>query len=402
MNKRIAYILTTYPCGSETFIRNEVSQLKEKGLDIVIFAAKTDGRCEVIPGIDVYYRPGLFSFKAFQAALSFLVSRPLAFCRVILSILIYVFHHPYEGLSLAKNLSSICYFSALFQKLGLSHVHAGFMNWPARIGYVLSKALNCSYSLAVHARDGYVEGGAIGLKVENAEFVLCCTQTMASHVVSKVKLSAQQKIHTIYHGVSIEQSSQIHSASCQVPTLIAIGRFVKKKGLGCLLSAFGEVIKECSSDVHLVLVGDGSERRRLEDYVKKLDIEKNVSFAGWLNHEQTLLKLSQSALLVVPSVVSDDKDRDGIPNVILEAFMLKVPVIASGLESIKEAVVDGHSGLLVEPGNILQLKNAIVQLLKDQSLRRRIVENAWENCNKQFNSLTNIEKVYPLFCMLNL
>jgi glycosyltransferase involved in cell wall biosynthesis len=99
----------------------------------------------------------------------------------------------------------------------------------------------------------------------------------------------------------------------------------------------------------------------------------------------------------MPSIQTPDNDRDGIPNVILEAFMLNVPVIASDVGGIPEAVIDWRSGLLVEPGNVLRLKEAILSLLKDHSLRSQIIKGAQEHCNMNFDAGGNIRKLYSLF-----
>ena len=400
MNKRIAYILTTFPCGSETFIRNEISLLKEKGLDIVVFAAKADGRTKALPTVDVYYRPDSFTCKAVKAMLSFLFNHPGTFCRIILTTIIYLFHNSYEGLSLIKNIPALCYYSALIKKLDISHLHAGFMNLPARIAFVLSKATNTTYSIAVHARDGFVDPGAVSLKVKNTEFVICCTKTMANHIKIKVPAVHRQKIHTIYHGLPVKRIDEKSSKSSKPNTIIAIGRFVKKKGFNNLLTAFAQALQEYS-ELRLILVGDGPQRQILEDCVSRLGLDIDVSFTGWLDHQQTLEKLSQAALLVAPSVISDDNDQDGIANVILEAFMLKVPVVASNLDTFKEAVVDEQTGLLVPQANIPQLKNAIIRLLNDPSLRNEIVDRAWQHCNKYFNSSVNIENTLSLFNSLD-
>jgi len=396
MRKRIAYILTTYPCASQTFIRNEVKMLKEQGLNIVIFAAQKGDDVEALPGMDVFYRPRLSSLRAMRVLLSFMVQNPLRFCRMIYIVSRYCFCHLYEGLSLIKNVSSICYFASLVHKLNLSHLHSGFMNWPGRIGYVLSRLYNVPCSLSVHSRDGFVEGGAVNRKVANAEFVICCSQTMTDYISARVTSQLRPKIHTIYHGASVDRSILESTSASHVRTLIAIGRFVPKKGFDRLLLAFRALQAECSH-VQLVLVGDGPDRRKLEDYVIESKMQKHVFFTGWLDHSQTLERLSCADVLIVPSVQTPDNDRDGIPNVILEAFMLNVPVIASNVGGIPEAVIDRRSGLLVEPNDIVQLKDAIRSLLKDHSLRSQIIKGAQEHCSMNFDAGVHIRKLYSLF-----
>ena len=224
---------------------------------------------------------------------------------------------------------------------------------------------------------------------------------MSAYIQSKVKFVHHSKIYTIYHGVPVKQIDiSRNEISPGSPLLIAIGRFVKKKGFEFLLQAFKEFLTEYPKS-QLVLVGEGPECDKLVKITQRHNIGQKVHFTSWLKHDQLLLKLSQADLLIVPSVIGGDKDQDGIPNVILEAFMLEVPVVASDLAGINEAVIEGQTGVLAKPGCTPELKAAIVRLLSNSKLRDSITEKALQLCTRKFNASINIDEIYSLFCAVS-
>ena len=127
---------------------------------------------------------------------------------------------------------------------------------------------------------------------------------------------------------------------------------------------------------HLVIVGEGPERGRLEGLATKLGIGSRVEFLGRLSHEDTLRELSQATLLALPSRRTRDGDSDGFANVLTEAMMCGVPIVTTTAAGAGELLVDGESALLVPPDEPQLLAAAIDLLLGNFALQKRLAENA--------------------------
>jgi glycosyltransferase involved in cell wall biosynthesis len=134
---------------------------------------------------------------------------------------------------------------------------------------------------------------------------------------------------------------------------------------------------------------------------EQLNLKNHVEFLGWQDFDATLRLIRQSTVLVAPSIISDDGDRDGIPNVILEAFACGTPVIASRLEGISEAVEHRVTGLLVKPGDVVKLASAIEELLDNRYLHRELSHRAYETVIQRFNSAENTKQLCKLFSSVN-
>lgn len=189
---------------------------------------------------------------------------------------------------------------------------------------------------------------------------------------------AQERIRVL--GNSIEpfelpsgaQRSEIR-ARWKIPAatllLLAIGRLSAEKRHSDLIAAVHLLRRENHSlPIHLLLVGDGPERQRLEQQTLTLGLADSVSFAG---HQSNPLPYYAAAdLFVLPSL------SEGSPNVLLEAMMAETPIISTAVGGVPEMVKDELSASLVEPGDTQALARAIARLARDTALREQLSSNA--------------------------
>lgn len=153
------------------------------------------------------------------------------------------------------------------------------------------------------------------------------------------------------------------------PQICYVGRLKKYKSVHHLIEAFKKV-KEKSKDSILYIVGTGDYEKKLKNLVKKLKIEKDVIFTGYVSEEEKIKILQESWISVYPSYI----EGWGIVNI--EANALKTPVISSNVMGLKDSVKDGFSGLLYEYGNIDQLAEKILFLLENKKELERMSENS--------------------------
>ncbi len=185
------------------------------------------------------------------------------------------------------------------------------------------------------------------------------------------------------------------SASVQRRHLLFVGRLVPKKGVDVLLQAMPEVLKQ-HPDEKLLIVGDGPERGALESLCRELAIDGSVEFSGPLPPEQVPEMFRQARLAIVPSVVDDNGNQEGLGLVAVEALGCQCPVVASALPALKDVIEDGHTGLMFEPGNPVACAQAINRLLCDHGLADKLARQGrdavvrrydWEQVGKRYCQL---------------
>jgi len=401
---KVAYILTTFPSDTELFVRREIDFLAALGWRVAVLAARgAPGALGAGTGIEVVYRPSLASVQALTAIARFLRGYPLSLVRFPLLVLAVLRYCPAEALRLLANVHTIAHFALFLDGEDLQHVHACFLSWPACIALALSRLTGRRLSIAAHARDIFVEPGAVAEKVEAASFVAVCTDQGLRRLRELVPPRHHSKIHLHRHGVNTRDVmaeglgvSGPCDRAAEPPTVAAIGRLVPKKGYGHLMLAAASLKKQ-GVRCRVRLVGDGPERPRLEQVRRELGLEDTAEIEGALAHADAMRLLKTADVLAVPSLIAPDGDRDGIPNVILEAFALGVPVIATRLDGIMEAVEHLQTGLLVDPGDAESLAGGIRRLIEDRPLRESLAANARLLVEADFSLAANVPEMARLF-----
>ena len=178
--------------------------------------------------------------------------------------------------------------------------------------------------------------------------------------------------------------------------ILAVGRLVEKKGFRDLIDAC-RMLKDRGVSFSSELVGDGPLRRDLETQIQALGLGDAVAIRGMLSEEDLIPVYAQAGIVVVPSVLAAGGDRDGLPNVILEAMALQVPVVSTSVSGIPEAVENGGTGILVEPGRPDALADGIERLLKDPGLRNRMGAKARARLEAEFDIRRNVRPLAELF-----
>lgn len=403
---KIGYILTTFPGRTETFAAREIEGLRKLGFVITVLAATSQRHAHAcVEDTEVFYRPSLFATEALLSIGYLSIRYPLALGRLLCVALRLLGACPREAMSLIGNLHTIGFFARHLDREAVSHIHAYFLSWPATIGLGLSAATGRSFSISAHARDIFVEHGAIKLKVSRAKFVTTCTRQGLKHLKASLPAQYHHKLRLCYHGIRMGSGCPDHggkniSESKRNDTVIAVGRLVQKKGFGDLLRAFALVVRK-KPHCRLMIVGDGSGQKQLNGLTEQLALKDHVELFGWQGHDLTLRLIEQATVLVAPSVISDDGDRDGIPNVILEAFASGTAVIASSLKGISEAVEHRRTGLLVKPGDVKELASAIKELLNSKKLQSQFSQTAYETAVQRFDSAKNTKQLAKLFISTN-
>jgi glycosyltransferase involved in cell wall biosynthesis len=250
----------------------------------------------------------------------------------------------------------------------VSAVHGYFAHVPTEVAVMAARRLGVPYGFSVHAIDARkVSRRGLADRARGAACVIACNPDVAGDL-SRVGAPVQR----MPHGVDLERFRPSPPPPAAVLTILAVGRLVPKKGFPVLLDAASRLL----APFRLRIIGDGARREDLQRRIAALGLADRVELAGLRTHEELPAEYGAAHIVAVPSVMDEKGDRDGLPNVVLEAMSSGRPVVASDVGAVASAVVDGRTGVLVPPGDAEALAGAIEFLADQPDIRERLGREA--------------------------
>lgn len=165
--------------------------------------------------------------------------------------------------------------------------------------------------------------------------------------------------------------------------LLSVGRLIERKGFDMVIKSLPVALKNIP-DLVYVIVGEGPDKKRLEDLIKKNNLESKVLFAGEVKHEDLYLYYNLAEIFIMPSRQLSNGDVEGFGIVYLEANLYGKPVIAGRSGGVPDAVEDGVSGLLVNPENVEEIRGAITKLFQNQELYNKLAKEGEKRVKEKF------------------
>jgi glycosyltransferase involved in cell wall biosynthesis len=400
-NLRLVYLIGTYPLLTTTFIDREIRLLRQRGVEVQVISIRRPQRSlspeQEMLAQDVLY---LLPVSPGKLAASFLwagLLRPFTTWRT----LFYLLTRPHPDFN--ARLKTILHFgtgvyAAFLQRHQPGHhLHAHFVDRAATVAIVVSRLLNRPYSVTAHANDIYVDPVLLPEKLAEAQFVATCTRYNETHLANLNGNGLSQKLHCIYHGLDIAQYKPLEEKRpSATPLLLAVGQLKEKKGFTHLLHAC-RLLKEQGYTFQCHIVGDGPDRKVLTNQIQQLGLGDTVTLCGALPHQDVIQKYREADIFVLPCITGQDGDRDGIPNVILEAMAMELPVVSTRHSGIPEVVVDGINGLLVPPANDAALTRALAKLLDSGNGRSQLGQRGRQTVIDSFSVEKNVERLLEQF-----
>lgn len=396
----IVYVIERFPSLTEYFILNEILALEKREIAIVILSIKKPKLIVEIPELDSLTAPVFYSSHftnyTYLSQITFVriftnFIRITRTCLKSSSIISIVRQLKYSLLALD--------FEKQLKGIRVKHVHAHFAFIASDLGYLLSKFLGVSFSFTAHAQDIYLNQKQIISKIERSCFVVTCTRYNRDYLNQLTEKKFEEKIHHVYHGINLieravpkERQFSDHS----MVNILTVARLVEKKGIIYLLKAI-KILVDSEKMIRCTIIGDGPLRNELINFTIAEGISNNVTFPGANERKKIFKQLSSADIFVLPSIVASNGDRDGLPNVLLEAMLMDVPVISTPISGIPELVEDGHSGLLIPEKDEKALVNAILKLTEDHDLYKTIIIKAKDQIMKNFAIDYTTEKLIGLF-----
>jgi len=426
-NTQVGYILKGYPRTSETFIANEIRLLEKMGVKLAIFSVKKlEGQKNHALVNDITVQPtylpqadplseNRFSSwlienvpKFADSHVSLLKKKPISYVKVLLECLGMSVQYrnglftPLREVFIKEFLQAGFIANAALESGSIKHLHAHFCHGSTTIAMFASRMTGIPFSFTAHAKDIYLKelnpGNLLQKKMRRAEFLVTCTGANVEHL--KAMAPADTKIFRIYHGLDSRLFSLADRGKIRddIPSVLAVGRLVEKKGFDYLIKACA-ILKSKGYRFRCQIVGGGDEiyKAKLDTLIKTLGINDLINFTGAVTQEELREIYQQATMFALPCLVVDNGDRDGIPNVLVEAMAMQVPVISTDISGIPELIQHNVNGLLVPEKNADAMADAIGSLLDDPELRVRLsVEGRAKVC-RDFDSQTTTQVLKDLF-----
>lgn len=245
-------------------------------------------------------------------------------------------------------------------------VHGYFAHHPAEVAEYVATRLGVPFGFSVHARDARkVTVEQLRARASRAACVVACNGDAQATLGA---LGAAPVL--VPHGVNLTRFVPSPWRIGAPMRILAVGRLVQKKGFDVLLRALALV----RTPWRLRVVGDGPEHATLRDLASRLGIAAGITWHGVASHEQLPAFYADADIVAVPSVVDDTGDRDGLPNVVLEALASARAVIATRVGAIASAVRDDETGWLVDAGDVIALASRIDRVAAQPECAARVAE----------------------------
>ncbi len=405
-SRRIAILLKGYPRLSETFIAQEILALERRGFAFDIWSLRHPTERHVHPmheqiGARVFYLPEYLRDdpgRVWRGALHALGQR-----RVWR--LLAVFACDLARDPTANRLRRLGQALVLARELdpAVRHMHVHFLHTPASVTRYAALLSGRSFSFSAHAKDIWTTPDRERRdKMADAAWGVTCTADGWRELQRVAAPADRGGVRLVYHGLDLDRfpapPADRHAADGRDPAnpvrIVTVARAVEKKGLDDLLDALAQL--PAGLNWTLVHIGGGPLLDALRAQAERLGLAGRIAWLGALPQGQVVQALREADLFVLPSRLGEDGDRDGLPNVIMEAATQALPIVSTDFAGVPEFVEHGVSGLLVAPRDPAGLSAALAALIGDAPARRRLGDGAYAQLRSRFSFDAGIEQIAAL------
>lgn len=405
MRRKIVVVLKGYPRLSETFIAQELRGLERAGLDLALVALRrpTDSKRHPVHeeiAAPVAYLP------------EYLHEEPLRVLRAAIKTLarpglwrtLAVFLRDYRRdmtRNRVRRLGQALVLAAEWPKGG-AWLHAHFIHTPASATRYASTLTGIPWTCSAHAKDIWTSPDwDLAEKLAEARWTVTCTRAGYEHL--RALAADKSRVHLSYHGLDLDRFAPFKgerpprdgSDPGDPVVILSVGRAVPKKGYDVLLEALALMPKELHW--RFVHIGGGDELVRLRPQAKALGLADRIEWKGALAQEDVLAHYRQADIFALACRIAADGDRDGLPNVLVEAASQRLVCVSTAVSGVPELLTDGENGCVVAPEDPQALADVLMDLIRHPEKRRRLGDAAERRVRKEFDHHASIGQLVRLF-----
>jgi glycosyltransferase involved in cell wall biosynthesis len=404
-HRKIVVVLKGYPRLSETFIAQELLGLEKAGFDLELVALRRPTDKKRHPVHDeirapVHYLPEYLHEEPVRVACALVRCLPKpGFWRGLPAFFGDLWRD--RTRNRVRRFGQAMVLSAEWPNGG-EWLHAHFIHTPASVARYASMITGIGWTCSAHAKDIWTSPEwELAGKLASTRWTVTCTQSGFEHL--RHLAGGKPHVHLSYHGLDLRRFGPFDgtrpgydgSDPAHPVTIVSVGRAVEKKGFDLLL----EALSLLPGDLHwrFVHIGGGELLKKLQALASELDIAGKVVWHGSLSQTEVLQHYRDADIFALACRISADGDRDGLPNVLVEASSQALACISTNISGVPELLVDGENGFVVPPECAQALSRALEQAIRDPALRKRLGEAAERKVRAHFDHQTSIHQLKDLF-----
>ena len=395
----LAIVLKGYPRLSETFIAQEILTLQKAGIKTTIISLRhpTDTKRHPInKKITAYllYLPEYLLHEPIRVIRSWIKVRSKEGYKKALNTWLKDFVRD-PSVNRVRRWGQALVLSAELRP-SIKHLYAHFLHTPSSVTYYTAVITGLPWSVSAHAKDIWLTP-----HWEKKEKLLSCqwSVTCSSYGFKHLNSIVPGKTQLSYHGLDLASlpgppTTRLPNSGTEANDpikLLSVGRAVPKKGFDILLDALSKLPD--SLNWIWTHVGGGQELNKLKKIAQDLAIEKRIIWRGACDQSEVFDEYRKADIFILPSVIAKDGDRDGLPNVLMEAASQELCCIASDVAALSEFIIHEKTGLLVPPNNPDTLVQAIIKLSFDYNLRIEMGSGNYNRLKESFCHTTEVNKI---------
>ena len=401
---KIVVVVKGYPRLSETFIAQELLGLERAGLQLHIVSMRRPTDREAHPvhrqiSAPVLYLPEYFCHAPLRVIRSLIRARRLPGFRQAFSAWLADLRRDFSANRFRRFGQAAVL--AMEMPLGARWLYAHFIHTPAAVTRYASLMRGLPWSCSAHAKDIWTSPDwELRDNLASARWVVTCTK--AGHERLAKLAPRRDHVKLVYHGLDFQRfaapdlpPSRRDGTNASDPArLLAVGRLVEKKGFDVLLNALAQL----PPDVHwhLTHIGGGNLSKQLQKQARKLGIASRITWCGPQTQSVVLEAYRRADIFVLPCRQATNGDRDGLPNVLMEAQSQRLACISTLVGGVPEIIRDGETGLLVPPNDSVRLAEALMKLIRDPDLRNRLGSAAEQHVRAHFDMHRGLQTLVRL------
>jgi glycosyltransferase involved in cell wall biosynthesis len=402
----IAVVLKGYPRLSETFIAQEILGLERAGLNLRLYSLRHPTDHDIHPvhreiAASVSYLPEYLRDQPWRVLRGWLAARRLAGYRQAWRALRADFRRD-RTVNRLRRFGQACVLAGEMPAT-VGRIYAHFLHTPASVARYAAIMRSLPWCASAHAKDIWTTPDwEIGEKIADLDWLVTCSAAGRRRLQALAKDPG--KVSLVYHGLDFSRFAEPPSARDegrdgsdpgQPVRLLSVGRAVEKKGYADLLAALAALPPGLCW--HLTHIGGGALAAALKTQAAALGLQQRISWLGPQAQERLIEAYRQADLFVLASRIADDGDRDGLPNVLMEAQSQSLCCLSTKVSAIPELIDDGRTGVLVEPGDQEALAAALSRLIADPAARRQLSAAGRDRLRHHFSMETGLKLLLERF-----
>jgi colanic acid/amylovoran biosynthesis glycosyltransferase len=388
----VAVLMSRFPTVTETFILREMIEMERQSQPVRLVPMLRENppvvHDEAKPWTSRALYTSYLSAAILAANVRTLVRRPLQYVSLLVRLIAGTITRPATLVRTVAIFPKSVYLAQELQREGLKHIHAHYATHPATMALIVAALSGITFSFTVHAHDIQVDRSLLRWKLRETRFVRSISDYNKRFLERLYPNETRGgKIMVVHVGIEPstyeESARRLVSIGSGVPKILCVAAHRPYKGLPVLIEAC-RILRDEGVQFHCDVVGHGPMRAELEQLIRDRNLGDVFVLAGPRPQDEVARMMAEATLFVLPSIIASDGQMEGIPVALMEAMASGRAVVSTSISGIPELVEHGTNGLLVKPGDAVELANAIRTLLADPQRAREMGVRGQQKVRAEF------------------